>query len=424
MSTQSSPTSSPAAFELVVVHTTPTKSQRRRSNATASETHHVLKSSPGKATTVRLPSPSAVKVSITGPRPEDNDSDDNTQEVSDDSQVTVSDIDPADKESGSPSSPSGKITITVLKGDDIDANGARLTFLCPISEDEVTVPVEKKKTVPEPLPLSQSVFTRPSRMLERSVLPLPSLCDGPPTPLEPVFKRSSPPPMQLYKWEPEELEEADVSIRRDSLDSEISSTGYNGDYERDGDVDDPDVSFTQPEQEQEVKDKYDFLPPSRRNSLFQGLDLPRPVRSDSLYEKQEDDYVPGDYMERPSNPVADAYSSDDDDEFGDDILPVPYLTSQIRYDSDSASDSDDESVPAYAGGLPLFRGDRPPVTPPSPVAQLAQIGVDKVMQWVRGTKRRRSESPSPDRDAAPLVADVDEFIHVTKKPKLMALYAH
>ncbi|KAF8883669.1 hypothetical protein CPB85DRAFT_1338425, partial [Mucidula mucida] len=212
MSTESFPISSP---ELVVAHTTPTKSQRRRSNATASETRHVLKSSPGKATTVRLPSPSAVKVSITSPRPEGNDSDDNTQDVADDIQVTVSDIEPAKDFA----SPSAKITITVLKGDDIDANCARLTYLCPISEDEVTVPVEEK----EPLPLDQPVFIRPSRVPERSVLSLPALCDGPPTPLEPLFKRASPPPLQFYRREPEEV---DVSIRRDSLDSEISSTGY------------------------------------------------------------------------------------------------------------------------------------------------------------------------------------------------------
>ncbi len=309
----------------------------------------------------------------------------------------MSDLEPADKDR---SSPSAKITITVLKGDDIDANCARLTYLCPISEDEVTVSVEKK----EPLPLDQSVFSRPSRVPERCVLSLPALCDGPPTPLEPVFKRASPPPLQYYRREPEE---ADVCIRRDSVDSELSSTGYDGDYERDGEVDDPDAPFTQAEEEGK-----DFLPLLRRNSLVQGRRLPRP---DSFYENQEDDH----YLERPSNPVADAYSSDEDDEFSDldNIVPVPYLTSQVA--SASESDDEDESVPAYTGGLPLSRG---PATPPRasrPVLRLAESKVEKVMQWVRGTKRGRSESPSPERDA-----DVDESIHVAKKSKLMAVYAY
>ncbi len=256
----------------------------------------------------------------------------------------MSDIEPAKDIS----SPSAKITITVLKGDDIDANCARLTYLCPISEDEVTVPVEEK----EPLPLDQSV-NRPSRVPERSVLSLPALCDGPPTPLEPVFTCASPPPLQFYRREPEE---ADVSIRRDSLDSEISSTGYD--------------------------------------------------------ENQEDDRC----LERPSNPVASAYSSDEDDDL-DNIVPVPYLTSQVASASDS--DEDDESVPAYTDGLPLSRGDQPPPRVPRPVLRLAQSHVEKVIQWVRGPKRRRSESPSPERDA-----DVDESIHVAKKPKLMAVYAY
>lgn len=65
--TEISPSSDIAKVVLVAHTTLAAVTQRRRSNAIASETQYALKASPGKATSIRITNPkAALKVSITG----------------------------------------------------------------------------------------------------------------------------------------------------------------------------------------------------------------------------------------------------------------------------------------------------------------------------------------------------------------------